>query len=269
MTIECTAVEQPHKSRTQKLADALLADRQREAKHHDVATCRACGHGFMRRGESDYCSERCREWIAAGNPPYDPRPLATVNDVPIEQWRIVAGPPGCINSKTGYHPFAFVCDQVMERQHSRRRVLDLEAEHKSLKRFMVAADIPFKSESIDYLPKGNKSVLRRPAWSATATPSQWSDWRISGKFGSVFVDGDDGYLLTVETRDPSPGSFMANAPEWADVKRRLSFCRFGAEGFLYLAKLPTAQQATAICAVLGIPKNRTAKTAKAAVAEAA
>ncbi len=91
---------------------------------------------------------------------------------------------------------------------------------------MVAADVPFKCE-VDYLPKGWKSVLRRPAWAPTATPSEWSDWRISGEWGSVFVDGEDGYHLSVETRIEGIGSFMTDAPTWDDVQRRLHFCRRG------------------------------------------
>src|SRR5581483_9420678 len=246
------------KARVQKLAGALLADKQERItnKRTDIVDCPACGHSFINRG-SRCCSPRCEEWLAGGNPPYDPYPLATANAVPLESWRIIKGPPGCINSKTGYHLFAFVCDQIMERQRARRRTLGHDADHKLLKRFMVAADIPFKSESIDYLPKGNKSVLRRPAWSATAEPSQWSDWRISGEWGSVFVDGEDGYHLSIETRITGPGSFLEDAPEWDDVKQRLDFCRAKGEGLLYLKGLPTPRQAIAICAVLGIPRERT------------
>jgi hypothetical protein len=155
--------------------------------------------------------------------------------VPIQDWRIIHGPPGCIDVKkpNALYPLASICEQVMERQHARRETLGFDEDHRRLKTFMVAADIPFKCEGgIDYLPKGWKSVLRRPAASPTEEPSQYSDWRISGKWGSVFVHGEDGYHLSVETRIEGSGSFMTEAPLWNDVKRKLDFCRAGREDSL-------------------------------------
>jgi len=265
------AIKTAHKTKTEMLAEAILADRERATtKRRDIVDCIACGHSFKTHG-SDTCSARCSQWLADGNPPHDLKPLATVNDVPMEQWRVVKGPPGCIkvSEPNAFSPFAAVRDQIIDRQRSGRRTLGHDADHKRLKAFMVAADVPFKCE-VDYLPKGWRSVLRRPAWAPTATPSEFSDWRISGEWGSVFVDGEDGYHLSVETRIEGTGSFMTDAPTWDDVQRRLHFCRAGGEGCLYLKGLPTPKQAVAICAVLGIPRNRdTGNGKKATVAEAA
>jgi hypothetical protein len=38
-----------------------------------------------------FCSMRCSEWYNAGNPPHGT--LRQVTDVPLCEWRVVAGPP--------------------------------------------------------------------------------------------------------------------------------------------------------------------------------
>ena len=274
-------------SKVEKLAAAILADQKRSgAKRHDIVTCRACGQSHVNRTASDTCSSRCAKWLADGNPPYDPKPMATASDAPMEKWRIICGPPGCIDpTKPSFdNPFMTVCDQVMERQRNRRQSLGHEEDHRKLKAFMVAADIPFKSDKVEYLPSYTtagrtywwKSVLRRPAWSPMAEPSAQSDWRISGEWGSIFVNGD-GYHLSIETQILGSGSFMEKAPTWAEAKRKLEFASKrdplnpGAgerEGCLYLDRLPTPKEAVAICSVLGISRNRnTAKGEKTASAE--
>jgi hypothetical protein len=108
-------------SKVEKLAAAILADQNRsEVKRHDIVTCRACGQSHVNRTNSDTCSPRCAEWLADGNPQYDPKPQATANDAPLEKWRIIYGPPGSVDTtKPSFdNPFMTVCDQVMELQHS-------------------------------------------------------------------------------------------------------------------------------------------------------
>ena len=61
-------------SRTQRLAEAILADRQREATAHNIVACFVCGRTFMYRGRrgdlnSRFCSLRCQDWHDAGNEP--------------------------------------------------------------------------------------------------------------------------------------------------------------------------------------------------------
>jgi hypothetical protein len=58
---------------TERLAKALLADRNRPVTERtDIGKCFVCERGMMYRG-SRFCSERCREWFDAGNqPPIEP-----------------------------------------------------------------------------------------------------------------------------------------------------------------------------------------------------
>jgi hypothetical protein len=123
---------------------------------------------------------------------------------------------------------------------------------------------------MDYLDEGWKSPLRRPAVTPTAPPFDSSDWRVSGKWGSVFNGGDGGYLLTVEVKDESAGSFLRDASTWDEALTRLEFCHVETEGYLRLKGLPRPRQAVAICSVLGIPRNRQSRdveTVESAVAE--
>jgi hypothetical protein len=55
-------------SRTERLARALIADRNREAASRaDISECFVCGHGMLCRG-SRFCSDRCREFYDTGAP---------------------------------------------------------------------------------------------------------------------------------------------------------------------------------------------------------
>ena len=61
-------------SRTQRLAEAILADRQREAAAHNIVACFVCGRTFMYRGRRGdlngrLCSLRCHDRYDAGNEP--------------------------------------------------------------------------------------------------------------------------------------------------------------------------------------------------------
>jgi len=63
------------RTQTEKLTDALLADRNRgNATHHNIVSCWSCGHTFKykgRRGDlnGNFCSMRCQQWFDDGNPP--------------------------------------------------------------------------------------------------------------------------------------------------------------------------------------------------------
>jgi ribosomal protein L24E len=61
-------------SKTERLAAAILADRDRPASQHNVVPCFVCGHTFVyraRRGDLNgrFCSMRCQDWYDAGNEP--------------------------------------------------------------------------------------------------------------------------------------------------------------------------------------------------------
>jgi hypothetical protein len=88
------------KTKTQRLADALIADRNRtDNVTHNVVPCRSCGSTFIYKGRlgdlnGNFCSLRCQDWYAAGNASIERDHIARVNKTPLEQWRVVAGPPG-------------------------------------------------------------------------------------------------------------------------------------------------------------------------------
>jgi hypothetical protein len=93
--------ETPRQSRADKLAAALLADRQREHVEHNIVPCFACGTTSDyegRRGDLNgrFCSMRCQEWFDDGNPGHErqqehDRKLLTKS---VADFRVVAGPPG-------------------------------------------------------------------------------------------------------------------------------------------------------------------------------
>jgi predicted nucleic acid-binding Zn ribbon protein len=105
--------------KTEQLAAALLADRNREVQERtDITKCFICGYSMLDRG-SRFCSDRCREWFDAGNNPVD---NATSYD--LAGWRVITGPPGIetgsdyyagvlgrqpINTKPGRHGFYIRC----------------------------------------------------------------------------------------------------------------------------------------------------------------
>jgi predicted nucleic acid-binding Zn ribbon protein len=62
------------KTKAQRLAEALLRDRERERPKHNIVACLSCGRTFVfGRGKTDgqFCSTRCREWLEADNPSYE------------------------------------------------------------------------------------------------------------------------------------------------------------------------------------------------------
>jgi predicted nucleic acid-binding Zn ribbon protein len=64
-----TSDHQQEPTREQRLASALLADRNRiKVERTDVVRCFTCGYGMIYRG-SRFCSERCRDFYDAGNAP--------------------------------------------------------------------------------------------------------------------------------------------------------------------------------------------------------
>ena len=61
-------------NRTQRLAEAILADCQHEKQKHNIIPCWACGFTFVYRGRrndlnGNFCSRRCQDWHDAENGP--------------------------------------------------------------------------------------------------------------------------------------------------------------------------------------------------------
>jgi hypothetical protein len=68
--------EDASKGRVQRLADALLADRNKVKIKHNIIPCFSCGQTFVykgRHGELNgrFCSLRCQQWFDDGNPSYE------------------------------------------------------------------------------------------------------------------------------------------------------------------------------------------------------
>ena len=71
-------------SKTERLAAALLADRERPTTHHNIIPCLVCAYKFVYRGRQGelngrFCSTRCQDWYGAGNKP--------VNEEIVYRWR--------------------------------------------------------------------------------------------------------------------------------------------------------------------------------------
>jgi excisionase family DNA binding protein len=62
--------ESKQPTKIERLAQALLADRNRpDITRHDITACFMCGHGMLYRG-SRFCSDRCRTGFDSGAPGY-------------------------------------------------------------------------------------------------------------------------------------------------------------------------------------------------------
>jgi hypothetical protein len=89
------------KTKTQKLAGALIADHKRtdNATQHNIVSCWSCGHQLIykgRRGDlnGNFCSLHCQFWYDAGNAPVERDHVEKAYKAPLGSWRVVAGPPG-------------------------------------------------------------------------------------------------------------------------------------------------------------------------------
>jgi hypothetical protein len=96
------------KTRTQRLTDALIAERNRiDIATHNIVACWSCGSTFIdkgRRGDlnGNFCSLKCQSWYDAGNAPIEHGHAVKAYKAPIETWRVVAGPPGVEVGATYY-----------------------------------------------------------------------------------------------------------------------------------------------------------------------
>jgi hypothetical protein len=110
-------------SRSDKLAAAILADREQRAarqSRHDIIECSSCGTTFINNG-ARFCSTRCQDWYDAGNATYDQQREAErkLINAPLGNLTVVAGPPGTVGRK----PYAELITAVdaARREHMRNR----------------------------------------------------------------------------------------------------------------------------------------------------
>jgi hypothetical protein len=89
------------------------------------------------------------------------------------------------------------------------------------------------------------------AWTRALRRDDCNDWAISGRYGTIYRDGD-GYILCITTGE--------SARRWGFVKKRLAFCRITQdgddEGCLHLNRLPTSAEADIIREAMGIRQRR-------------
>ena len=102
--------------RAARLANALLADRNRETAKPQSVPCEACGRGMLDRGRQ-CCSPRCERWLADGNLPVDPHLARKALEVPLRAWTVIAGAPG---ASVGSRPYADLLDALSEKRANRR-----------------------------------------------------------------------------------------------------------------------------------------------------
>ena len=104
-------------SRTEKLAKALLEDRNKVKPQHNIVPCFSCGATFVykgRQGELNgrFCSMRCQAWFDDGNPNYEQQQELEheLLNAPLDSLVVVAGPADMVGRK----PYADLFDTVAQ-----------------------------------------------------------------------------------------------------------------------------------------------------------
>jgi hypothetical protein len=109
----------------ENIARAILADRKERVAQpkYEAMECLSCGRGFVYKGPSGddsgrFCHARCREWYDAGNPTYEPSKVVVerANQVPLRDWKVVAGPPG-LEAGSAYYA------DILDRGPKKERVI--------------------------------------------------------------------------------------------------------------------------------------------------
>jgi hypothetical protein len=117
-------------SRTAKLAAAILADRDRKPaeSRRNIIECFTCGYTFMyaagagaRNGR--FCSTRCQDWYDADNPTVlgAAEQKARYSDIPLECWKVVAGPPDLEAGSSYYAEFLAEASKGASRRRPGKR----------------------------------------------------------------------------------------------------------------------------------------------------
>lgn len=92
---------------------ALIA--QAAADPAEFETCFLCGRSGLRDGR--FCSSRCRTAYDAGSPRHDPHHARALAAVPLDSWKVIAGPPGSVVGASYYAP---LLEQMRGRQKARK-----------------------------------------------------------------------------------------------------------------------------------------------------
>jgi hypothetical protein len=58
----------------------------------EAPECFTCGRSYS-RGEGRFCSSRCRQGFDDGFPAHEPNYVRRITNIPLGDWRVVAGPP--------------------------------------------------------------------------------------------------------------------------------------------------------------------------------
>jgi hypothetical protein len=110
-------IEPARESRTNRLAAAILADRDREKPQHNIIACFSCGATFIYRGRKGelngrFCSMRCQQWFDDGNPSYEQQQEQEreLSKASLDSFVVMAGPPGTV----GRRPYAELLDAIAQ-----------------------------------------------------------------------------------------------------------------------------------------------------------
>jgi hypothetical protein len=114
-------------SKTERLAAALLADRQQRTTSslHNIVPCFSCGYTFVYRGRQGelngcFCSMRCQDWYDAGNEPIGEEIVYRCRDRrPMKR-----GPKGidCVNCRKEFESLGLRCCSIeCERSYRERQ----------------------------------------------------------------------------------------------------------------------------------------------------
>jgi hypothetical protein len=71
---------------------------------NQTVECFLCGYSLIYKG-SRFCSDRCRQAFDAGHSHLDPNQGRAFCALPLDRWRIVAGPPATTIGASYYGPF--------------------------------------------------------------------------------------------------------------------------------------------------------------------
>jgi hypothetical protein len=85
------------------LAKTIERDILRDDPRSDAAKCFQCARGVV-GGGSRFCSERCRGYFDAGFPAQDANSARAALKVPLDDWKIMAGPPDAVIGGSYYAP---------------------------------------------------------------------------------------------------------------------------------------------------------------------
>ena len=78
-----------------QIADEIVHGKQ--IGNHNIVACRSCGYTYVYKGRQgelngNFCSLRCQAWYDDGNPQLPSDLAVEALKVPVDKWKVVAGP---------------------------------------------------------------------------------------------------------------------------------------------------------------------------------